>query len=291
MAPEKHYEGMELTVDDFRERWWPSLSATDIVQRVNTLPKSMPIIGSLYHISDGGPPCGPQRLDFTDDDFWGEVRRKIALEKQIGSEYVTFQICLPPRHMNTGGAYRNDEAYLQLCAERIARLQRICFDHGLNFYVETHIDRVSEDVEAFCKIFDYCEVYFEVNADISHYNYRGITRGSHLERILQRVGHTHQRMARTHGDLSSEVGIHFDHVGAIGDVRADWEEKGVTWQAMESMKPALRGGLSSRVVVGEIGPAFAVRDALHLDAKLVPLYKWMASYADQQAKSEKKNPF
>ena len=34
-----------------------------------------------------------------------------------------------------------------------------------------------QDVEAFCKIFDLCPTYFEVNADISHYNYRAITKG------------------------------------------------------------------------------------------------------------------
>ena len=47
----------------------------------------------------------------------------MPLEAEIGSEYITFQICLPERHMNTGGAYRNDEQYLDLCAQRIARLQ------------------------------------------------------------------------------------------------------------------------------------------------------------------------
>ena len=166
-------------------------------------------------------------------------------------------------------------AYLQQAADRIARLQSIAFELGLNFYVETHIDRVSEDPEAFCKIMDRCPVYFEVNADISHYNYRGITRGPHLQRILSRVGHTHQRMARTHGDLSS---------GVLDDSTVrDWCEKGVTYEAMRSMEPALQGGLSSRAIVGESGPAFLVRDALELDARLVPLYRHMARYADERA--------
>merc|ERR1719384_1938453 len=110
----------------------------------------------------------------------------------MGSEYITFQIQLPERHMNTGGAYRSDEAYLQLSASRVAMMQEICFSMGLNFYVETHVDRISEDPEAFCKIFDYCPVYFEVNADISHSLYRNINRGCHFQRIMERVGHTHQ---------------------------------------------------------------------------------------------------
>ena len=184
------------------------------------------------------------------------------------------------------GAYRNDDAYLQEAADRIARLQRIAFDLGLNFYVETHIDRVSEDPEAMCKIMDRCPAYFELNADISHYNYRGIKRGEHLRQILARVGHTHQRMAREHGDLSSGV--------LDDDVARDWREKGVTYQAMRSMEPALQGGLSSRAIVGESGPAFLVRDALELDARLVPLYRHMARFADERADSptaQQRNPF
>ena len=214
------------------------------------------------------------------------VEEKLRLERDIGSQYVTWQIDLPSRLKNTGGAYRNDEAYLRLCAERIQRLQEIAFRLGMNFYVETHIDRVSEDVQAFCRIFDLCPAYFEVNADISHYNYRGISKGDHLHRILARVGHTHQRMARVHGDLSSGV------LG--GDVDADWSAKGVTWQAFESMKPAMVGGLSSRCIVGESGPAFLVKDALALDAQLVPLYRSMARYADDEAKAKgtaESNPF
>ena len=61
--------------------------------------------------------------------------------------------------------------------------------------------------------------------------------------------------------------------GVPGDAADDWARKGVTWGAMEAMKPCFVGGLSSRCVVGETGPAFAVKDALLLDAKLVPLYR------------------
>ena len=39
------------------------------------------------------------------------------------------------------------------------------------------------------------------------------------------------------------------------------------------MKPGFVGGLSSRAIIGETGPAFSVKDALALDAKLVPLYR------------------
>ena len=107
----------------------------------------------------------------------------------------------------------------------------------------------------------------------------------------------HQRMCRQHGDLSANV--------LNGDPAADWDAKGVTWQAFEYAKPALARGLSSRcvqqqqnmlsiggwcplkpllcsVIMGESGPLHMVKDALGLDAKLVPLWRAMARYADAQ---------
>jgi hypothetical protein len=79
------------------------------------------------------------------------------------------------------------------------------------------------------KIMDYCPAYFEVNADISHYNFRQITAGGWLARILARVGHTHQRMARQLGDLSAEV----------EDPAADWDAKvsqPVVWFRPEELR-------------------------------------------------------
>lgn len=185
---------------------------------------------------------------------------------------MTFQVFLPPPFLNTGGAYRADTAYLERTAQRIAMLQRIAFDEGMNCYIETHIDRISEDIQAFCEIIDRCPVDFELNGDLSHYLYRGINQGAGLKRVLSKIGHMHQRMARQHGDLSADV----------PDPAKDWEEKGVTFQAFEYAKPALVGGLSSRVIMGESGPIHLVKDALGLDAKLVPLWREMARHADAQ---------
>ena len=107
-------------------------------------------------------------------------------------------------------------------------VQALCFRLGLNCYIETHMNMVSADTVAFCRIFDACPVPFEVsvsvrpliahhaatcaaiahpprptslphilpsvslrpqvNADISHYSFRGIRRGDSLARILARVG-------------------------------------------------------------------------------------------------------
>lgn len=64
--------------------------------------------------------------------------------------------------------------------------------------------------------------------------------GSYLPRVLRKVGHMHQRMCREHGDLSANV--------LNDEPLADWDAKGVTWQAFEYAKPALAGGLSSRYV-------------------------------------------
>ncbi len=63
---------------------------------------------------------------------------------------------------------------------------------------------------------------------MSHYNYRAIKRGPALAKILARVGHTHQRLAREHGDLSA----------MIEDAEADWNAHGVTYQAFKSMEMA-----------------------------------------------------
>ena len=278
------YEGLEVSVDDFRGKWFPGEPYDIVVARVNEAiaASGVPVVGALYHVTDGDQGTPDRRmhkdgtrldLDFHDVDVWEEMARRLDLDAAIGATYITYQISLPPKYFQAGGEYRHDTAYHKRVGLYIARLQAMCFARGLNFYVETHVDRISEDPEGFCAIMDACPVYFEVNADISHYNYCGITKGPFLERILGRVGHTHQRMARQYGDLSADV----------PDPSQDWDEKGLTFQAYASMEKALKGGLSSRCIVGESGPIFLVTDALGLDATLVPLYRAMARRADAEA--------
>ena len=115
-------------------------------------------------------------------------REKLLLEKQIGLEYIDFHIRLPPRYLNSGGEYRNDRAYHRLCAERIERIQSVCFELGLNCYFETHMNMISEDPAGFVAIMEACPVYFEVNLDVSHYNYRQIkhAQSKHLQTIFAR---------------------------------------------------------------------------------------------------------
>jgi hypothetical protein len=101
----------------------------------------------------------------------------------------------------------------------------------MNCYIETHVGRVTEDPEAFCKIMDRCRVPFETNGDLSHYVYRGLrSEGAGAEdvsRILSVMGHTHQRMARDFGDLSA----------VVEDPAQDWEDGGMTFRAFEFSKP------------------------------------------------------
>eukprot|EP00747_Dinoflagellata_sp_TGD_P125176 gnl/TRDRNA2_/TRDRNA2_174119_c0_seq5.p2 gnl/TRDRNA2_/TRDRNA2_174119_c0~~gnl/TRDRNA2_/TRDRNA2_174119_c0_seq5.p2 ORF type:complete len:142 (+),score=19.03 gnl/TRDRNA2_/TRDRNA2_174119_c0_seq5:3-428(+) len=78
----------------------------------------------------------------------------------------------------------------------------------------------------------------------------------------------------------ADVGVHFGSIGPVGEPGPDWDARGVTWQAVQAMRPALERGLSSGAICGEAGPAFQVQDALHLDSKLVPLYRHMAAIAD-----------
>lgn len=137
------------------------------------------------------------------------------------------------------------------------------------------MQRVSEDPEAFCKIMDRSAVgdKLEVNGDLSHYFYRNIQKGKDFDRIMGRMNHTHQRLARPFGDLSVEC----------SDPAANWEAGGETWQAFRYTRKGLRGGLSSRVIAGESGPMHGCKDPLTLDASLVPLYRHMAKVADAEA--------
>lgn len=159
---------------------------------------------------------------------------------------------------------------------RIADMQRVCFEEGVNFYVETHIFQISEDVGAFVDIMERAP-FFETTADLSHYIFRGIQKGKNLETILSRVGHMHQRMARAFGDLSADV----------PDPAKDWEDAdGPTRLAWDMAVRALQGGLSSRAIMGETGAMNLVGGlrTLDLDASLLPLYRAMADYADDASK-------
>ena len=258
-ARDSGYDGIEFGCDDLKEMKffdWSSPNsvvarhATDAARAVG-FPRNggPPSTGALYKITDGNSPPFPGCLEFSDLMLLSKFRQKLVDDQAMGAEYVTLQIYLPPRHLNSGGAYRRDTAFLRLSARRITELQREAHSLAMNFYVETHIDRVSEDIEAFCQILDQCPPNLELNGDLSHYLYRGIKQGKGLSRVLSMVGHMHQRMAREFGGAY----IHYcagslllispspspDLSADVPDPSADWDAKGVTWQAFEYAKPAL----------------------------------------------------
>ncbi len=218
--------------------------------------------GSALHFQDG----------MLRQNGWQQtVIDQFKLTQDMGGEYATVQFFLLEDYLNTGGAYREDEAYLRWCADRVTAMRGAAWEMGLNFYLEVHIDRITEDPAACCRILELASC--ELNGDLSHLLYRGITRGQYAQKILKHVNHTHVRLARVHGDLSA----------AADDPAADWANGGVTWQIFELMKPVLATGLSSRAILGETGMMHLVTDTLTQDAALVPLYRAMARFADAGA--------
>ena len=268
------YDGIEATAPYFAAKFFPGKPMDEVATAAKAAAEAqgMRIFGAnVWWCFD----CG-----WDDGSIIHEMKEQVRLTKLMGGEYVTFQMWLKPDACGDGGAYRNDEPYLEELARRVEKLHQICFEQGMNCYIETHVGRVSEDPEAFCKVMDKCRVAFETNGDLSHYVYRGLRSSGpgseHVQRILERMGHTHQRMARPFGDLSA----------VVDDPAEDWDQAGLTWSAFEFSLPGLRGGLSSRVICGESGPMHLVTDPMSQDAKLVPLWRAMARYADASARGE-----
>ena len=257
------YEGLEFGVGSFA-KYLPGDSPTTIARKVRQAAKKhgLSIFGTTLHVTDSMM----RSLNWVD-----QIIEEMHLVKELGGEFASYQVEIAPDYAQTGGAYRDDERYLQWCARNVSEMRDATWELGLNFYLEVHVDRITEDPAALCRILDMATC--ELNGDMSHFLARGFVRGPHVERIMKLLGHTHVRMARKYGDLSA----------AVEDPAADWGNKGVTWQMFEFMKLGLEGGLSSRTVSGETGPMHLVKDTLTQDAALVPLYRAMARYADLSA--------
>ena len=65
-----------------------------------------PSTGVLYKVIDGNPAPFPGCLDFADPQFEEKYIQKLRDDQQLGAEYVTFQIFLPPHYLNSAGAPR-----------------------------------------------------------------------------------------------------------------------------------------------------------------------------------------
>eukprot|EP01050_Picozoa_sp_SAG11_P023392 SAG11_NODE_4688_length_1806_cov_1.173989_1_plen_226_part_00 len=127
------YEGVELTTEDFKAMYYQSgaTPGATVVREIRAAAAAAGVTrvstGGLYHVTDGGPSpygtSGRPVLDFNQVGFEQAVRTTLREDIELGSEYANFQIHLSERYLNTGGEYRRDEAYLSLCADRIATLQ------------------------------------------------------------------------------------------------------------------------------------------------------------------------
>lgn len=263
-AASSGYEGVELHTERTAERYFPGDTQAVAIAKMRRILEKVGLtnFGCTLHVTDQAM----RTISWIDP-----VIEQMKLVQDWGGEFAGFQVFIAPQYANTGGAYREDEGYLRWCADRVTALRQAAWDIGLNFYLEVHIDRITEDPAACCRILELATC--ELNGDMSHLLYRAITRGPYVEKILKHVGFTHVRMCRMHGDLSA----------VVTDPAADWAAQGVTWQMFQFMTGALEGGLSSRAISGETGPLHLVQDPLTQDAALVPLYRAMARYADASA--------
>ncbi len=257
------YEGLEFAHHSF-VRYFPGDSLPVVAKKARAAVEKagLKVFGATLHLGD----TQLRKLGWLTG-----VVDEMKILQDLGCEFASFQYEIHPDYYNTAGAYREDEEYLKWCAETVSTLRDNAWKLGLNFYLEVHVDRITEDPAALCRILDMAAC--ELNGDLSHFLSRGFLKGKHVSRVVNLVGHTHTRIARKYGDLSAPV----------PDPKADWEAKGMTWDLFQLMKPALAKGLSSRTIAGETGPFQTVKDSLSQDAKLVPLWRAMARYADAGA--------
>ncbi len=257
------YEGVEWDLNLFK-RYMPGESDQTVISKsvAKLEAAGLKNFGATHFSNDNAA----RQLRWAD-----KMKDQFKLTQDLGGQYVGHQFSIHPDYMNCGGSYRSDEEYLRWCADRVAEVRQAAWDLGMNYYLEVHVDRITEDPQALCRILDLCAC--ELNGDLSHNLARGITRGVHVDRINQHVQHSHVRMARQYGDLSA----------VVEDPKKDWESKGVTWGLFQIMKPSLAHGYSSRTLVGETGPMHLVKDTLTQEAALVPLYRAMARFADAGA--------
>lgn len=257
------YEGLEFAHHAFA-RYFPGDSPAVIAKKARAAcdDAGLQVFGATLHLTDASLRKMHWLQPVVDD---------MKVIQDLGGEFAAFQYEIAPEYYNTAGAYREDEEYLKWCADIVTSLRDSAWKLGLNFYLEIHVDRITEDPAGLCRILDMATC--ELNGDLSHFLARGFLKGKHVSRCVGLVHHAHCRIARMYGDLSAPV----------PDPRADWESKGMTWQLFQLMKPALARGFSSRTISGETGPFQTVKDSLTQDAALVPLWRAMARYADAGA--------
>eukprot|EP00746_Dinoflagellata_sp_MGD_P120900 gnl/MRDRNA2_/MRDRNA2_56250_c0_seq1.p1 gnl/MRDRNA2_/MRDRNA2_56250_c0~~gnl/MRDRNA2_/MRDRNA2_56250_c0_seq1.p1 ORF type:complete len:175 (+),score=24.87 gnl/MRDRNA2_/MRDRNA2_56250_c0_seq1:142-666(+) len=94
------YDGVEASCDDVRDRYFAGVKIDDAeiaVQFRRAMEKAgTRVLGSLYIITDGAPlPGRPHDVDFNDPDYLERLRAKFRVDRSMGAEYTTLQVCLP----------------------------------------------------------------------------------------------------------------------------------------------------------------------------------------------------
>jgi len=129
------YDGVETGADDVRLYFGYDNSIPDDVivadVRAAAQRSGSRVLGSLYLLSDGDPggirgwwrnrvnaspkalrdgsrnahrgPLAnePVDLDMQSESFYADLQEKMSRDQKLGAEYITFQVCLPPRYLNT----------------------------------------------------------------------------------------------------------------------------------------------------------------------------------------------
>jgi hypothetical protein len=107
------YDGAELSVGDIQATFYSSSTplSTVVAEAKAVAPRGF-FTGGTYHILDGNdspyeglPNTDPTRPthDWNKPGYWRDLRAALQADVDIGCHYASFQIFLPPRHMNTGG--------------------------------------------------------------------------------------------------------------------------------------------------------------------------------------------
>ena len=118
-AKKNGYDGIEMTVDDFRAKWMPDAPYEQVVASIQRCVREsgVAVVGALFHVTDGecgkGLPWGPNQrlhkdgsrwdLDFDDTDFWTEMGPPLALAVPLrtpGSADVDATLYALPPHVH-----------------------------------------------------------------------------------------------------------------------------------------------------------------------------------------------
>eukprot|EP01083_Nonionella_stella_P107809 312728_1 len=114
------YDGIEMSFENFQSLYFSGddqskLSNPEMIRIIKSHfdAANLRIFGILLHSRDG---------DWSADNvdqYLSDLKESLYWNRQLGVEYVTFQIWLPERYMTGDGSYRNDDSLLKEYIERV----------------------------------------------------------------------------------------------------------------------------------------------------------------------------